>query len=114
MLAENPDNQWSFDGKALNLFRFVELILFFGTPFRGVHEWFQSALFVHARKLVPVVRNDMFHSFQKNSPVMNELSQAFVDRCDQYNKPNFGFFWEQYPSDIKNIVEDKTIQEVIL
>lgn len=114
MMAENPNNQWSIDGKALNLFRFIELILFFGTPFRGIHDWFQSALPVHARKLVPVVRDDMFHSFRKNSPVMNELSQAFVDRCHQYNKPNLGVFWEQHHSDVKNIVEDNMIQEVIL
>lgn len=114
MMAEDPNNQWSTNGNALNLFRFTELILFFGTPFRGIHDWFQNDLFVHARKILPIVRNDAFHGFRKNSPALIELTRDFVNKCHQYKKPRVGYFWESRPADVGKIVDDDTVRPVIL
>lgn len=111
-MAENSDNQWSISGKALNLFKFTELILFFGTPFRGLHDWFQNDLPVQAKKLLSIVRDDTFHNFRKDSPMLNELSRDFLDKCRWHKKPNVAYFWEQYPSPVGDIIDDETIQPV--
>lgn len=111
MMAEDPGNQWSTDGKALNLFKFTELILFFGTPFGGIDDWFQNDLFVHAKELLPIVRNDAFHSFRKDSPSLLELRRDFVNKCRSYKKPNVGCFWETY--EVGKIVENDTVRPVI-
>lgn len=113
MMAEDPDNQWSTNGKALNLFRFTELILFFGTPFRGIHDWFQNDLFVHARRLLPIVRNDAFYGFRKDSPSLIELRRDFVNKCYLYKKPNVGCFWETHHSEVGEIVDNDTVRPVI-
>lgn len=112
-MAENPGNQWSTNCQALNLFSFTELILFFGTPFRGLHDWIQTDLPAHAIKLSPSVRDDTFNSFRKESPFLNELSEKFVEMSHRYGKPNLGCFWEQSLSEVGELVNDKTIQPVI-
>lgn len=114
MMAENPDNHWSTNGQALNLFKFTELILFFGTPFRGIHDWFQNDLFVHARKSLPIIRDDAFHSFRKDSPSLIELTRDFGNKCHWYKKPKVGYFWESYQSEVGEIVDNDTIRPVIL
>lgn len=113
MMAENPDNKWSMNGKALNLFRFTNAVLFFGTPFRGINDWFQSDLPMRAKKLISIVRDDVFRSFRKDSPVLDELSQDFVDKFHRYKKPNVGYFWEKHLSHVGKIIGDNAIQPVI-
>lgn len=113
MMAENPDNKWSRNGKALSLFRFTDAVLFFGTSFRGINEWFQNDLPMRAKKLIPIVRDDVFWSFRKDSPELDELSQDFVDKCHRYRKPNVGYFWEKHLSRVGKIIGDNAIQPVI-
>jgi hypothetical protein len=113
MMAENPDNEWSTDRRALSLFRFITAILFFGTPFRGIHDWFQSDLPMHAKKLVLIVRDDVFWGFRKDNSVLEELSQDFLNKCHRYGKPNVGYFWEKRFSNVGKIIGDKAIQPII-
>lgn len=114
MMAENPDNEWSIDGKALSLFRSTDAILFFGAPFRGIHEWFQSELPKLAKNMGFIVRDDVFLSFRKDNPGLDELSQEFIDKCHRYKKPNVGYFWEKRFSPVNKIVGDTAIQPVII
>lgn len=112
-MAENPDNEWSMNGKALSLFRSTNSILFFGTPFRGIHEWFHSDLPILAKEMGLIVRDDVFWNFRKDNPVLDELSQDFIDKCHRYKKPNVSYFWERHLSRVGRIVGDTAIQPVI-
>ena len=112
-MAENPDNEWSTKGKALSLFRSTDTILFFGAPFRGIHEWFQSDLPMLAKRMDLIVRDDVFRSFRKDNPGLDELSQDFIDKCHRYKKPNVSYFWEKQLSRVGRIVGDTAIQPVI-
>ena len=112
MIAENPDNEWSTNGKALSLFRFTDTILFFGAPFRGIHEWFQSDLPMLAKKLGLIVRDDVFRDFRRDNPSLDELTQDFIDKCHRYKKPNVAYFWERHLSRVGKIVGDAMIQPV--
>lgn len=112
MMVENPDNEWSTNGKALSFFRFIDTILFFEAPFRGIHKWFQSDLPMIARKRGLIVRNDVFWNFRKDNSVLDELSQDFIDKCYRYKKPNVGYFWERHLSRVSRIVGDTAIQPV--
>lgn len=113
MMAENPDNEWSTNGKALGLFRSTNTILFFGAPFRGIHEWFQSDLPMLAKEKGLIVRDDVFWSFRKDNPGLDELRQDFIDKRHRYKKPNVGYFWEKRFSPVGRIVDNEKILPVI-
>ena len=114
MMAENPDNKWSREREAFGLFKHTNAILFFGTPFRGIHDWFYGDLPRLAKKIVPVVRDDVFESFRNESPVLTELRTDFVDKTFRYKKPNIGCIWEKQLSHVGKIVGDDKILPVHL
>ena len=111
-MAENPDNKWSHRRKALGLFQNTDAILFFGTPFRGVHDWFQKELSIAAKNIVSVVQDDVFDSFRTESPMLNELRRDFVNKCKAYKKPNVGFIFEMQDSKVGKIIGDDRIPMV--
>lgn len=113
-MAENPDNKWSQDRKALSLFKHTDAILFFGTPFRGIHDWFQSELPRLAKTIVPIVRDDVFESFRQDSPILAELRKDFIDKSYWYKKPNVGYIWEMQLSNVGKIIGDNEIPKVRL
>ena len=59
-----------------------------------------------------IVRNDVFWIFRKNNPVLDELSQDFIDKRHRYKKPNVGYFWEKHLSPVGRIIGDTAIQPV--
>lgn len=113
-MAEDCDNKWSRQRKALSIFPNTSAILFFGTPFRGVHDWFQGELPRLARKVVSGVQDDVFGSFRIESPMLNELRRDFVNKCKAYKKPNVGFIFEMQDSKVGKIIGDDTIPMVSL
>ena len=112
-MAENSDNEWSMNGKALSLFERTDTILFFGAPFRGIHEWFQKDLPMLAKRMGLIVRDDVFWRFRKDNPELDELNQDFINKCHRYEKPNVSYFWEKQLSRVGRIVGDTAIQPVI-
>lgn len=111
-MAENLDNKWSQNKKALGLFKHTDAILFFGTPFRGIHDWFQSELPRLAKNLVPIVRDDVFESFRKESSTLVELRTDFINKSNRYKKPNIGCIYEKQYSNVGKIVGDDRIPAV--
>lgn len=111
-MSENPDNKWSYERKALGLFRQTDVILFFGTPFRGIHDWFQKELPRLAKNIVSGVKDDVFDSFRKTSAMLNELRRDFVNKSKAYKKPNVGFIFETQDSKVGKIIGDSRIPMV--
>lgn len=114
IMAEDSDNRWSHDRKALGLFRYTEAILFFGTPFRGIHNWFQRDLPRLAKTIVSGVQDDVFDSFRMESPMLNELRRDFVNKFTAYKIPNVGFVFETQDSKVGKIIGDSTVPMVSL
>lgn len=111
-MAEDPDNKWSRHRKAFGLFEHTDAILFFGTPFRGVHHWFQRDLPRLAKNIVSGVQDDVFDSFRIESPMLNELRRDFVNKAQAYKKPNVGFIFEMQDSKVGKIIGDDRIPMV--
>jgi hypothetical protein len=113
-MAENPDNKWSQNREALGLFKQTDAVLFFGTPFRGIHDWFQSELPRLAKNKAFVVRDDVFESFRKESSTLAELRKDFINKCNWYKKPNVGCIFEKQVSNVGKIVGDNEVPMVRL
>lgn len=96
----------------MSLFKRTNAILFFGAPFRGLHEWFQNDLPMLAKKLDVAVRNDVFENFRKESSVLAELREEFIQKCHWYKTPNVGFIWEMQVSNVGKVIGDDTIPKV--
>lgn len=112
IMAENSDNKWSHQRKALGLFPNTNAITFFGTSFRGVHDWFQRELPRLAKNIVSGIKDDVFGSFRIESPMLNELRRDFVNKCEAYKKPNVGFIFEMQDSKVGKIIGDDRIPMV--
>lgn len=112
IMAEDSDNKWSHSRKALGLFQHTDVILFFGTPFRGIHDWFQRDLPRLAKNIVSGVQDDVFDSFRRESPMLNELRRDFVNKSKAYKKPNVGFIFETQDSKVGKIIGDNRISMV--
>lgn len=112
IMAENSDNIWSHGRKALGLFQHTDVLLFFGTPFRGIHDWFQRELPRLAKNVVLGVQDDVFDSFRTESPMLNELRRDFVNKSKAYKKPNVGFIFETQDSKVGKIIGDDRIPMV--
>lgn len=112
MESENLDNEWS-KHEAFNLFRYTDAVLFFGTPFRGTHEWFQEDLprlaseidFHHVDKAV-------FETFRRGSEILAQLRNRFIEKQHRYKRPNIGCFQELQLSNVGKIVGDEKIPKV--
>ena len=111
-MAENPDNEWSKLGKALNLFQYTVAVLFFGTPFRGTHEWFQKDLPVLAKDLITHVDPGVFETFRQKSEVLDQLRKDLLEKMYKYGKPNVGCFQELQVSNVGKIVGQEGIPKV--
>ena len=111
-MAENPDNEWSKHGKAFKLFQSTDAILFFGTPFRGTHEWFQQTLPELANDINPHVDKGIFGNFQRGSEHLDQLRKDFVEKQNRYKTPNVGCFQERKVSNVGKIVGDDQIPKV--
>ncbi|KAL9119071.1 MAG: hypothetical protein Q9187_004372 [Circinaria calcarea] len=113
-LAEDRRNEWADDGKALCLFKHTDAILFFGTPFRGIHEWFQKDLPRLINKQHPHVITDMLETFRENSDTLTELRTDFINNVHDYQKPNVGCFLEAQVSNVGKIVNEEKIPKIML
>lgn len=111
-MAENPDNEWSKHGKALNLFHLTDAALFFGTPFRGTHEWFQQTLPELASNINPHVDKGIFETFRQGNEHLDQLRKDFVEKQHRYKKPNVGCFQERKVSNVGKIVGNDQIPKV--
>lgn len=111
-MAENPDNELSQHGNALNLFRSIDAILFFGTPFRGTHEWFQKDLPRIANEIEPHVDDGVFETFRNESEILDQLRKDFIEKQHKYKKPNIVCFQELQVSNVGKIVGDEKIPKV--
>lgn len=111
-MAENPDNEWSMPGKALNLFHHTVAVLFFGTPFRGTHEWFQKDLPMLAKDLVGHVDQRIFDTFRQGSETLDQLRKDLLEKMHRYRQPNVGCFQELQKSNVGKIVEREEIPKV--
>ena len=87
-------------------------MLFFGTPFRGIHDWFQTELPRLVQEKHPYVQREMLDSFRHNSDILKDLVENFMNRMHKYKKPNVGCFSEGQVSDVGKIVDDNTIKMV--
>ena len=111
-MAENPDNGLAKHGKALNLFQSIDAVLFFGTPFRGTHEWFQKDLPKIASEIEPHVDEGVFETIRKGSETLDQLRKDFIEKQHRYRKPNIGCFQELQVSNIGKIVGNEKISKV--
>lgn len=111
-MAENPDNELAKHGKALHLFQNTDAILFFGTPFRGTHEWFHLYLPKIASEIEPHVDKGVFDTFRKESEILDQLRKDFIEKQHRYRKPNVGCFQELQVSNIGKIVGNEKISKV--
>ena len=96
----------------INLFECTDAILFFGTPFRGIHDWFQHSLPELAKEVTPYVEEGTFETFKKGSVTLYELRKAFNTKCRSYEQPSFCCFWEAERSNVGKIIGDDTIPRV--
>lgn len=112
LMAEDPDNEWFNQEQSLNLFQFTEAVLFFGTPFRGTHEWFQKDLPKLAKDKVPHVDEGIFETFRKGSEILRQLRTDFISKQNRYKKPNVGCFLESQVSNVGKIVGNENISKV--
>lgn len=113
-MAENPDNDWSKQGKALSLFNSTDAIAFFGTPFRGTHEWFQQDLPKFANDMGFHVDKDIFETFRQGNERLDQLRKDFSEKQHKYKKPNVGCFHELQVSNVDKIVGNDQIPKVSL
>lgn len=113
-MAENPDNEWSEQGKAMNLFNSTDAIAFFGTPFRGTHEWFQKDMPKLAKDIEWHVDKDIFETFRQGNERLDQLRKEFSEKQHKYKKPNVGCFQELRVSNVGKIVGDDQIPKVSL
>lgn len=113
-MAENPDNEWSMPGKAFNLFQHTVAVLFFGTPFRGTHEWFQKDLPILAKDLVGHVEKTIFETFRQGSETLDQLRKDLLEKLHRYRRPNVGCFQELQVSNVGKIVGREEIPKVCL
>ena len=113
-MAEDPDNEWSKQGKALNLFQSTDALLFFGTPFGGTHKWFQEDLPRLASDIQDHVDNGIFETFRQGSDRLDQLRNDIVNKLHKYRKPNVGCFQESQLSNVGKIVGDENISKVAL
>lgn len=111
-MAENPNNEWSKLGKALNLFQYTAAVLFFGTPFRGTHEWYQKELPRLAKDLTVHVDNKIFETFEQISEILDQLRKDLLDELRGKNRPNIGCLAESQLSNVDKIVDQKEIPKV--
>jgi hypothetical protein len=107
-MTENSDNEW----RSLNLFQHTDAILFFGTPFRGTHEWYQKSLPILARQIKSYVDEEIFETFRRGSETLSQLRKDFVSKQHRYKKPNVGCFHELQKSNVGKIVGDENISKV--
>lgn len=113
MKADDPHNDWSKNGIAASLFKYTKAILFFGTPFRGVHDWFQSELpKLATEKLGLHVQKTLFETFRKGSETLQELRKEFIEKSSSYKSPNVGYIWEMQNSNVGKIIGDERIEKV--
>ena len=112
MMAEDTSNQWSSNEKALGLFRSTHATLFFGTPFRGIHNWFQDDLPELVGRINPKVQKGLFEAFREGSETLRELRQSFLNKCSEYKRPNVGCSWEMKTSNVGKIASDEEIPRV--
>ena len=98
--------------ESINLFESTDAILFFGTPFRGIHDWFQHELPELAKEVTPYVEEGIFNTLKKGSVTLYELRKDFNTKCRSYERPSFCCFWEAERSNVGKIVGDDTIPRV--
>lgn len=113
-MAENSDNDWSEQGKALNLFNSTDAIAFFGTPFRGTHAWFQKDLPKLANDIECHVDQNIFETFRQGNERLDQLRKIFSEKQHKYKKPNVGCFQELQVSNVGKIVGNDQIPKVSL
>lgn len=111
-MAENRQNEWAKNGKALNLFQSTDALIFFGTPFGGTHEWFQKDLPGLANDIVSHVDKEIFENFRRGNDSLNQLKKDILDKLHSYKKPNVGCFQELQVSNVGKIVGDEKIPKV--
>lgn len=111
MESENNDNECS-EYETPNLFQYTDAVLFFGTPFRGTHEWFQKDLPRLASEIVDHVDREVFETFQRGSENLAQLRHHFLEKQHRYKRPNIGCFQELQLSNVGKIVGDEKIPKV--
>ncbi len=107
-MTENSDHDWD----DLNLFRHTDAILFFGTPFRGTHKWYQKDLPILASKKKRYIDKDVFETFRRGNENLRQLRTDFGIKQRRYKKPNVCFFYEQQRSNVGKFVGDENISKV--
>ena len=112
MMAEMTNNDWAKHGEAFGLFRYTDAAIFFGSPFRGIHEWFQNDLPGLAAKIHRHVEKGLFESFRHGSDVLDELRKGFMETSHVYKRPNVGCLWETQESNVGRIVGNEEIPKV--
>ncbi len=112
-MAENPDNEWSNQGKVLNLFQITEALLFLGTPFGGTHEWFQKDL-PRLASNKSHVEEEIFETFRQRSENLDQLRTDLLNKLHKYRKPNVGCLQELQVSNVGKILGDENIPKVCL
>lgn len=112
MIAENTDNEYAKSGDAFGLFKHTDAALFFGTPFRGTHEWFQRDMPKLVREQGNHVEDGVFDTFRRGNENLVELRKEFIDKCHKHQKPNIGFFTEMRLSNVAKIIGNEAIQNV--
>lgn len=111
-MAESPDNEWTNNGQSLNLFQYTDAVLFFGTPFRGTHEWFQKDLPGLVNDMKYHVDKGIFETFRRGSESLSQMRTDFLNKQRRYKKPDIGCFQELQVSNVDKIVGDKNIPKV--
>lgn len=107
MIAENRYNEWAKNGKALNLFQSTDALLFFGTPFGGIHD-----LPGLAKNTLSHVDTDIFDTFRRGNENLNQLKKDILDKMHTYKKPNAGCFQELQVANVGKIIGDERIPKV--
>lgn len=91
------------------MFSNTDAALFFGTPFRGTHEWFQKTLPRLARDRGYRIEDGVFETFRQGNDNLEDLRNKFLQKYDTHGKPNVGFLREGKDSNVSKIIKNEDI-----
>ena len=94
-----------------SLFEHTEAILFFGTPFQGMHRWFTDEMPALAKIKNTQVQLSILQLLQQGNEDLRRLRNDFSDMVNDSDRPGIGCFYETKYSNIGKIVERLELDE---